>query len=535
MKRFVLSFTAALALLMPALTFAQVSDSQQNWIPSSAMAAIFAKPKAMLQAPGMEFMPREVVSVMGQKELGFDPCEITEAMALVESFSDLENPPGFALLLKFDTPQQPGEKLIRGFEKGQLNGKAIYRKGEDDPVIMQFDEKSIVFGMESFINKMLVARGAQSQLINLISDKKNDKHVSVFVTIEPVRGLINENLPPVEQVPPPFQNLLELPNLIESIVLKMDYSEQQSSNLEIVAVDEESVLKIDAIFRQAISMGRQFAMGYIANEMRDQDPDLQRAVAQYSDRIGNYLEANFQPKLEGNSIIFDADGQQNAQMSNVATIGVLVGMLLPAVQQVREAARRTQSMNNLRQIALATLNYESAYQKFPTNIVDKDGNPLLSWRVAILPFIEENELYDQFHLDEPWDSEHNIQLLPMMPQSFQSPNVPLADRTVYLGFDGQGTIFGKDKITFANIPDGSSNTILAVEANMDEAVEWSRPKDIPFSPERDVREVGEVRPGGFLAVFCDGSVHFLQASIDQETLNNLIQRNDGNIVDHNRY
>lgn len=530
MKRLNLEVLAACVLLLPSFAYAQVDGSQKAMIPSSAMAAIFAQPKAILQTPGMELMPTEVLSVMGQKELGFDPCEISEAMVLVDSFSDLENPPGFALVLRFESAQQPGEKLTRDFTKEQSNDRIIFRKGEDFPIIMQYDESTIVFGMEPFVKKMLVAQGAQSQLINLINTKKNDTHVSAFVTIEPVRGLIIENLPPVEQVPPPFQSFLELPNLIESIVLKMDYSEKQSGNLEIVAVDDSSVGKIDRIFRQAITTGRQFAMGYIANEMRDQDPDLQRAVAAYSDRIGNYLEANFRPTREGNSIIFAAEGQQNAQMANVATIGILVGMLLPAVQQVREAARRTESMNRMRQIALAVLNYESAYQKFPTNISDKDGNPLLSWRVAILPYMEENALYEQFHLDEPWNSEHNIQLLPMMPSGFQNPNVPLDDKTVFLGFDGEGTIFGGEKVKFGNIIDGSSNTILAVEANMDEAIEWSRPADLPFDRDREVRAVGELRPGGFNAVFCDGSVQFLSQSIDQETLKDLIQRNDGNIV-----
>lgn len=530
MKRSNLSVLVACALLLPAFASAQDVGSQEAMIPSSAMAAIFAQPKSLLQTPGMELMPTEVLSVMGQKELGFDPCEITEAMVLVESFSDLEKSPGFALVLKFDSAQQPGDKLTRGFAKDQLDGRGIYRNGEDVPAILQYDETTIVFGMEPFIKKMLAARGAQSQLINLINAKKNDTHVSAFVTIEPARGLIIENLPPVEQVPPPFQGFLELPNLIDSIVLKMDYSEQQNGSLEILAVDDTSVGKIDRIFRQAITTGRQFAMGYIANEMRDQDPDLQRAVAAYSDRIGNYLEANYRPARDGNSIIFSAEGQQNAQLANVATIGVLVGMLLPAVQQAREAARRSESMNRMRQIALAVLNYESAYKKFPNNILDKDGNPLLSWRVAILPFMEENALYEQFHLDEPWDSEHNIQLLPMMPSGFQNANVPFDDKTVFLGFAGQGTIFGKDQIGFGNISDGSSNTILVVEANMDEAIEWSRPADLPFDRDRDVSAVGQLRPGGFNAVLCDGSVQFIAESIEQETLKNLIQRDDGNVV-----
>jgi len=100
---------------------------------------------------------------------------------------------------------------------------------------------------------------------------------------------------------------------------------------------------------------------------------------------------------------------------------LLIGMLLPAVSQVREAARRTASMNNMRQQSLAMLNYESAYMKFP--LQDNNG---LSWRVHILPFIEYGELHSRFNLDEPWDSATNKPLIAEMPAIFACPSVELA-------------------------------------------------------------------------------------------------------------
>ena len=100
------------------------------------MAAVFAKPKAVLEAPGMELLPREVFAVMGKKEFGFDPCEIVDALLLVDSFSDLENPPGFGLVLRFTSAQQPGEKLTRNLQKGELSGRPIYRSRGRDPAIL---------------------------------------------------------------------------------------------------------------------------------------------------------------------------------------------------------------------------------------------------------------------------------------------------------------------------------------------------------------------------------------------------------------
>src|SRR5207249_2796575 len=83
----------------------------------------------------------------------------------------------------------------------------------------------------------------------------------------------------------------------------------------------------------------------------------------------------------------------------------------------RIAGRRTVSQNNLKQIGLAMHNYHDTYRHFPPQaLTDKNGKPLLSWRVAVLPFIEQDNLYRQFKLDEPWDSEHNRKLLERMPK-----------------------------------------------------------------------------------------------------------------------
>ena len=151
------------------------------------------------------------------------------------------------------------------------------------------------------------------------------------------------------------------------------------------------------------------------------------------------------------------------EFSSIAGAGIAIGMLLPAVQQVREAARRTQSLNNQRQLVLAMHNYYSDNDSLPpAYTVDDDGNPLLSWRVAILPYLEQQDLYDQFHHDEPWDSEHNIQLLDQMPLLFKNPSTagqpgwtdyvaPINDDSVLV--PGAG-------IDFDAVTDGTSATVM---------------------------------------------------------------------------
>jgi hypothetical protein len=225
-----------------------------------------------------------------------------------------------------------------------------------------------------------------------------------------------------------------------------------------------------------------------------------------------------------------------------ATAPIAVALLLPAVQAAREAARRMQSVNNLKQIVLAMHNHHSTFNSFPPAYsTDKDGKPLLSWRVYILPFIEQQALYEQFHLDEPWDSEHNRQLIAKMPEVYRSPNSAAAPgKTVYLGIAGEKGIFappGKGAngrtggVDMASVRDGTSNTIAVVEANDDSAVEWTKPADLTPNPKHPLQGIVGLRPGMFLAAFADGSVRVISENVDPQVLMNLFQRNDGNIID----
>src|SRR5207249_2954876 len=123
-------------------------------------------------------------------------------------------------------------------------------------------------------------------------------------------------------------------------------------------------------------------------------------------------------------------------------------------------AGRRQGQNNLKQIGLAMHSYHDTYKHLPMHaIYSKDGKtPLLSWRVAILPYIEQNNLYMQFKLDEPWDSAHNKKLLEMMPKTYQMPNVEggQPSTTRYLAFTGKGTVFeGTKGIRIQDITDGT--------------------------------------------------------------------------------
>ncbi|HEV3118641.1 MAG TPA: DUF1559 domain-containing protein, partial [Gemmataceae bacterium] len=203
---------------------------------------------------------------------------------------------------------------------------------------------------------------------------------------------------------------------------------------------------------------------------------------------------------------------------------------------VNRSAQGMRSANSLKQILLALYNVHDASGKFPTAAsYSKDGKPLLSWRVQILPFIEQTALYSEFHLDEPWDSEHNKKLIPRMPKIFGSLNVAANQegKTRILAPVGAAMMFtGTNRpVQIKEVTDGTSNTIMVLEALPGQAVIWTKPDDLQIDPREPAKGLLDERSTGFNAAFADGSVHFIPATIDAKTLFALFTRNGGEIID----
>lgn len=172
----------------------------------------------------------------------------------------------------------------------------------------------------------------------------------------------------------------------------------------------------------------------------------------------------------------------------IAIIGILIAMLLPAVQSVREAARRTQCMNNVRQLSLAALNYESAHMHFPSGVIDDDDDlrdALRNGWVDMLPHIEQNNLYQQYDFDSNWRSGVNAELAKVSIPVFRCPSSS-GDADQFGSVEGSNSDYAMSKgpsgalvdlaelqmgvfdvnseTTFGMIRDGSSNVFLIGEA-----------------------------------------------------------------------
>ena len=229
----------------------------------------------------------------------------------------------------------------------------------------------------------------------------------------------------------------------------------------------------------------------------------------------------------------------------LAIVGILIALLLPAVQAAREAARRTQCTNNMKQISLALLAYEQAHGCFPpAYIPDKNGKPMHSWRVLILPYLERKGLYDQYRFNEPWDSPHNKALASQMPSIYACPSegLPSSGLTSYAMFVGPHAFStGPKGRKISEITDGCRTRSWWPKPSMPTSTGWSRVISIPStcgfksmatatSATEDAK-ISSRHFGGANVAFCDGSVQFLSDGIDATVLKRLITIDDGEKID----
>jgi Protein of unknown function (DUF1559) len=206
-----------------------------------------------------------------------------------------------------------------------------------------------------------------------------------------------------------------------------------------------------------------------------------------------------------------------------------------AVAKIVEASERTKSINNMKQLTLAAHSYHDGHRSFPpAYTADKDGKRLLSWRVHVLPFLEQDKLYKEFHLDEPWDSDHNKKLIARMPAVFRSSADPklIADgKTTYLAPVGEATMFtGAKGVRISEVTDGTSNTIFLVDANDDHAVVWTKPEDLDYDAKTPMKGLGGRYHAGFLAAMADGSLRLVNTGVSNTTLQAAFTRNGGEVL-----
>lgn len=234
-------------------------------------------------------------------------------------------------------------------------------------------------------------------------------------------------------------------------------------------------------------------------------------------------------KVEGNSVSF--------QWPIPEGFDRVPELLKPEIRKLREVQQQTERRNNFKQLGLAFHNYHDTFTAMPPVGGAKLGengdpdNPGLSWRVHLLPYIDQAPMYNEFKFDEPWDSDHNKALIERMPDIFKVKGIEEPGKTSVHVFVGKGAPFA-DFVApkLRDFTDGVSNVLLVVEAGPDTAEIWTKPGGLDFDPADPLKALGEIGET-FLVLLGDGSIRTLPKAIEPDTLRKLIQHADGEPVD----
>jgi len=512
--------------------------------PNSA-AILVARPRQLLTCEATKMLPVEVISASCLKELGFDPVNIKSV--LVSATPPLAGPPNYSVVLELTehvelTSLSPS--IIQHTIPGNLKGQDYLQS--QHPALPSFywiDDTTLLVAPEQTLGQLLSGnkRELDSFAKELATGSADD--LLLLVNVAMLRPLIQMGLSQVaSDLPPALQGLMELPDHLEQIRAKISISGAGPVELSCTANDAEAADRVEELLDEAIGFYRKTAANQ-AEKMLASEDTVEQAMGRYMVRSTPVWTKQLTPTRNENRFTLLEIPPENSYFggtTGVAVIGVLVALLLPAVQAAREAARRNSSINNMKQLLLCLLIYNDTHGRFPAHAsYDDDGKPLLSWRVHILPFMEGNALYKQFHLDEPWDSEHNRQLIPQMPVFFLDPSSKLVQqegRTHYLGAEGEdfaldGTEEGR---RIRDFTDGLSNTIMLVQVNDASAVTWTKPEDWEMDPKNKLQGLSpNLHPGIFQAGFCDGHVRAISEDIDQDVLLHLFTIGGGEAIDHN--
>ena len=433
------------------------------------------------------------------------------AQALADRIDLLKKAGATDLFLMVDLADMPGYPVaVVPLPKGN-DGKAIV-----EALVKEAPNSPIRWASAAIIRGSAVA--GSDQALARIRDAKPADHPELAAALAPIGGsparvaiipspvqrrALEESLP---NLPPPLGGpITTITRGMTWATLSLATEPGPTVRVEVQAKDPEAAKALQKMIRDGL--------GHLAQTIRSTPADSELADAL----------AKLDPEAKGDKVLLSAD---------LAKATALVAV---PVQQVREATRRTECVNNLKTLGLAMHNYHSAHSAFPAAYsTSKDGKPLLSWRVQILPFLDEQKLYDEFHHDEPWDSPRNKALIAKMPKVYTCPsgNKALANewKTTYLTPRGPATLFpGAKGLPIKEVTDGSSNTILVVDAADELAVTWTKPDDWTHVEPFTTKGFFGHHRGGTDVLMADGSVHFFKDSTNPKILQGLTTRNGGEI------
>ncbi|MFO0803563.1 MAG: DUF1559 domain-containing protein [Gemmataceae bacterium] len=486
--------------------------------------------------------------VLGAIDAQFAPAPSTldRATAFVLMDDPAKEPAVFGILAfsrAFDSAQVLKSYLPEA-KKNMAGNRPVFTDADKGIEIAFSDDRHILVGqagtLAGYFARKSPNEGPMSRALKLAESRP-------VVAAANIAGL---PIPPgaIEQIPAEVRPILKA----EQVMIALDLGAEPRLEVRAGYKDAAAAGDAETAVKALVEIGRkELAKARTEMESKLLDPKIKtpRPAGELPEAIGTAFaigalgrvdDVLADPKLvlrDGKDLAFSATMPKELVAAGGGFAAIGLGLALPAIQKVRAGAARSQSMNNLKQIGLAIHNYESANGHLPADIVDKNGKPILSWRVAILPYIEQDNLYRRMKLNEPWDSEHNAVFSKVLIKTYLSPNATeTTDKngyglTNYLAASGKGAAFepGK-KLKFTDFTDGLSNTILAVDSS--DMTPWAKPGDLAIDFTKALPKFESAGKLGTANVLMgDGSVRTVNLkTVTEKTLKAAFTRDGGEVL-----
>lgn len=505
-----------------------------EFIPADAFATAVVNISDTLAKPKASTYPTEVLDAWCRENTGISAEAIDTIKVVVAMGPAGPMAAAVARLNQEFDPSKLNPDLVNTDDPIIFDGHACFPMNTPVPMVLhQLDKTTIVVANANYLNVILGA-GEEDRVLGALAELADrvpqTGQISFLVAMEPIRPMVTRFLQSVaSEIPPVVNDLAQITRLLNAIAIDIDLTNDKSvQSLTMMAADDAAAKELEVIYQRSMATGRDMALRVAMADMEDDDP-VTIASKHYMNRMADDFVRHITPKRSGHRLT--VSGKLTEYMPSMS--GHLVGFLASSFQAKRSAARRAVPMNHGREIVLALHNHHDAYQFLPSNILSKDGKPLLSWRVAILPFVDEYDLHERFHLDEPWNSEHNIKLVDQMPRVYRQPHRDLpVGKTVYQRPSGTQLIMHRGrKVRFGDITDGMSNTIIMAEVMPNQAVDWSRPSDLEVHLNEPKAGLCDDSREKMLIIMADGSGFHLPSNIPANTLKRLLTHASGETVD----
>jgi hypothetical protein len=421
-------------------------------------------------------------------------------------------------------PDRPAER-----EPAPADGPDLYAI-EHGPYAALFllDDRTLLFlpgsrrpdgaGLLNLVGQLL-RRRADGPLADALAEA--DKHALVAaVRLSQVETALRGHEEfPREVVP--FRSLLRA----RTATVTADIAAKTTVTARLTFADAAAARRAEPVLKTLIQLG----VDALADRRKDaeSDPEWGKVFGPLMELASGALD-KADVRADGSAVVARLDAEVGPAVAKaVAALPDLVSL----------SSARVKTQNNLKQIGIACHNFHDTMGFMPLDITDPAGRPILSWRVLLLPYLEQDNLYKQLDLTKPWDDPRNAKLLEKMPDVFRVYGrdghekgltyfqMPMSPRAVP---GGDPFLVPGRRLPILGITDGTSNTIMVVEAA--DAVNWAKPGDLRFE-QVTLQKVGSPDRKWFHALFADGSVRMLRKDkLTDHQLKGLMTVNGGEVV-----